>query len=543
MLTVHNLTKSYDLSPLFSGVTFSINSGDRVGLIGPNGSGKTTLMRLIANSINQTHAEPFGGHVTANPNLRVGYLPQGFELDGSATVGDIIGRAVGNASSLEDELMQVADSLAQNPNDPALQARYDDILQQMAQPEANQLSSIIPALGLDGIPSSQKASTLSGGQKTRLSLALILLNDPQLLLLDEPTNHLDIAMLEWLETWLAGFRGGCLLISHDRTFLDRTANRILELDPHTKTTRSYVGGYSDYVAQHQSERAKQWAAYKDQVYEVRRMKQDIARTREQSDKVHRNTKPNQPNVRRLAKKVMKKAKSREKKLERYVDSAERVEKPSRSWQLKLDFDNQVPLGRDVLKLDKLTVGYLPQGLLHELDLTLQAGQRVVLTGENGSGKTTLIKTIAGKLAPLAGSATLGGSVKLGYMSQEQELLDPKTTPLQVIMQAPFESETDARSFLHFFLFTGDEALKPNELLSYGQRARLQLALLIAQGCNFLLLDEPINHLDIPSREMFEQALLNFKGTILAVIHDRYFISRFATDVWWVENGEIRQELK
>jgi ATP-binding cassette, subfamily F, member 3 len=282
------------------------------------------------------------------------------------------------------------------------------------------------------------------------------------------------------------------------------------------------------------EREKQWSAYRDQEAEIRRLRQDIARTREQALSVERSTTPRQPNVRRYAKKVAKKARSREKKLERFVTAADRVEKPGQGWQIKLDVTELPHLGRDVLTLEELAVGYpgFPP-LLENFNQQVQAGERIVLTGANGAGKTTLLRTIAGEVAPLRGNVRLGASVRLGYMIQEQELLDPGRSALEMIQQVAPLNETEARSFLHFFLFSGDDPLRPSAALSFGERARLALATLVAQGCNLLLMDEPINHLDIPSRSRFEEALSHFEGTIIAVVHDRAFIERFATEVWRV----------
>ncbi len=346
-------------------------------------------------------------------------------------------------------------------------------------------------------------------------------------------------MLEWLEAWLNNFNGGVFIVSHDRTFLDRTVNRIFDLNPETHTIREYAGNYTDYLETYVKEKEKQMAEWRDQVYEIRRMKQDIARTREQAMSVERSTTPRQPNVRRLAKKVMKKAKSREKKLDRYLAADERVEKPKRSWQMKLDLDEAPHLGKDVLTLADLSVGYEEfEPLLTGINLQLQAGQRVTLTGANGSGKTTLIRTIVGILRPLSGTIRLGASVRLGYMSQEQNTLDPQLNALETIRQIAPMNQTDARSFLHYFLFSGDDALRPTAELSFGERSRLMLAQLVVQGCNLLLLDEPINHLDIPSRTRFEEALSQFDGTILAVVHDRYFIEHFANEIWVVDEGEI-----
>jgi ATP-binding cassette subfamily F protein 3 len=271
------------------------------------------------------------------------------------------------------------------------------------------------------------------------------------------------------------------------------------------------------------------------------MKQDINRTREQARHVEITTTPRTPGVRRYAKKVAKKALSREKKLERYLESDERVERPKTSWQMKLEFDSNVTKSKDVLITESLSVGYtLNKVLLENLNLHIRAGQRIGLTGANGTGKTTLIRTIAGKLRPLAGSLKLGQTVKLGYMAQEQELLHPNLNALQTVQSVASFNETEARNFLHYFLFKGDNALRPTSELSFGERARLQLGALVAQGCTFLVLDEPINHLDIPSRARFEEALANFNGTILAVVHDRYFLERFASDIWTVKNGMVEK---
>ncbi len=541
MLTAHQISKSYNLKKILADVSFSVNAGERVGLIGPNGCGKTTLLRIFT----QEEA-PDAGHVSFTPsNLRVGYLPQGFEPAPGMRVKALLQEAAGDPETLDAELVRLSTALAENPGQPALQNAYDAILQKLEQPsDIGRLSSILAALGLDELPDEQIAATLSGGQKTRLSLALVLLSDPQLLLLDEPTNHLDIEMLEWLEDWLGAFRGAALIVSHDRAFLERTVTRILDLNPDNQTLKSYEGSYTDYLEQVTSEHDKQWDAYQDQVTEIRRMRQDIARTKEQARNVEITTTSREPGVRRYAKKVAVKAKSRQKKLNRYIESDERVEKPKAGWQIKLEFDQPAHLGRQVLTLEELSVGYLGyEPLLTEINFQVQAGQRIAFTGANGSGKTTLLRTIAGQLLPLRGRANLGSTVKLGYMSQEQESLDPQKNAVETIQSVGAFNQTETRNFLHYYLFQGDDALRPIGQLSYGERARLMLARLVAQGCNFLLLDEPINHLDIPSREQFEQALKGFEGTVLAVVHDRYFIQRFASEVWILENGGIRRDVR
>jgi len=476
------------------------------------------------------------------PGLRIGYLAQGFTPDPGLTVSALLRRRGEDAQEAEARLADLAVGLAQYPQDQVLQRAYDEALQQVAQSDRGHAAqSVLRALGLADLPDDFPVGRLSGGQKTRLALALVLLDEPHLLLLDEPTNHLDIEMLEWLEGWLAAFTGAALIVSHDRTFLDHTVGRILDLNGETHTLRSYEGNYSAYLEQYLAEAERQNAAYRDQVYEIRRMRQDIARTKQQSLHVEMTTTSRQPNVRRIAKKVARKALSREKKLNRYLESDERVEKPRPAWQMKLAFAAPEHLGQQVLSLEKASVGYPGHApLLQDLNLHVRAGQRIVLTGPNGSGKTTLLRTIAGGLPPAAGSVRLGASVCLGYMTQEQEMLDPSLSALDAIRRVAAMDETAARAFLHFFLFSGDDPLRPAEFLSYGERARLALAVLVAQGSNFLLLDEPINHLDIPSRMRFEQALNQFEGTVLAVVHDRYFIERFATEIWLVENGGVRK---
>ncbi len=545
MFTVHQLAKSFALTTLFKNVTFSINSGDRAGLVGPNGCGKTTLLRIIAGQ-EQTDS----GHIARDAGLRIGYLPQGFVLDGQTAVAEVIGRASGDAAILEAELLTLAHGLSRQPDDARLQSRYDALLQRISTADTGRAASILAGLGLDAVPGDLPVKRLSGGQKTRLNLALVLLQDPQILLLDEPTNHLDIAMLEWLEDWLAGFAGGALIVSHDRTFLDRAVTRILAMDPLLQEVREYPGSYTDYKEQVDLEREKQWTAYRDQQQEIRRVKQDIARVKAQAEHTERQAssvriggdkmklKGYKDYQQSIAKKVAKKSKARERKLERYLDSEDRVQRPTSSRNIKLDFAAMPHLGRSVLRLKELRVGYdEARPLLCDLSLDVRPGARIVLTGPNGSGKTTLLRTIAGRLPALAGEVEQGPSVQLGFMTQEQTGIDPALTPLQMIRPA-FANDTAARTFLSYFLFTGDEPLRTNSSLSYGQRARLSLAQMVVAGCNVLLLDEPINHLDIPSREQFERALSGFEGTVLAVVHDRYFIERFASEVWWVEEGNI-----
>jgi len=539
MLTAQHIYKTYGIQPILEDISFSIGNNERVGLIGPNGCGKTTLIRILAG-----FEQPDSGTVASTrPNLRIGYLAQGMDFDDEQTLQTTLSLDSISQADLESEIASLASALSSNPDDSRIQNRYDSAITRLSTLDV-QLDAILGPLGLADIPLNTPVKHLSGGQKTRLMLARVLLEDPHLLLLDEPTNHLDIEMLEWLEDWLNRFQGATLIVSHDRAFLDNTVTSILELDPSTHRIKSYTGNYADYLEQKLTEREKQAQAYQDQQDEIAQLHAAAAHIRgltkmkkggkaDSGDKFAKGFFGN-----RATKNVAGRAKHIEARIEKIL-TEERIEKPKQNWQMKLDFGAPAHQSKDVLVTEKLSVGY-DEPLLIDLNLFVRAGQRVALTGPNGTGKTTLIRTIAGKLEPLSGNLKLGATVKLGYMTQEQELLNPNFNALQTVQSiAPF-NETEARNFLHYFLFKGDDALRPTSDLSYGERARLQLALLVAQGCTFLLLDEPINHLDIPSRARFEEALANFKGTILAVVHDRYFIERFASDIWNVKDGKIEK---
>jgi len=541
MLTAHHIHKTYGIQPILQDISFSISNRERTGLIGPNGCGKTALMRILA-GIEQPDS---GNVVSTRPNLRIGYLAQGMDFENDETLQTALSLNPISQADIESEITSLASALSSNPNDSRIQAQYDSALNQLSA-VGSQPSAVLGPLGLADLPLDTPVSHLSGGQKTRLMLARVLLEEPHLLLLDEPTNHLDIEMLEWLEGWLTRFKGAALIVSHDRAFLDNTVTSILELDPVTHHTKSYPGNYADYLEQRLSEREKQAQAYQDQQDEIAQLRAAAAHIRGLT-KMRKGGKADPKNTdgfsvgffgNRATKRTAGRAKHIEARIEKIL-TEEQIEKPRSSWQIKLDFGAPVHQSKDVLVTEKLAVGY-DKPLLTDLNLHIRAGQRIALTGPNGTGKTTLIRTIAGKLNPLAGNLKLGTTVKLGYMTQEQELLNPGFNALQSIQSVAALNETEARNFLHYFLFKGDDALRPTRELSFGERARLQLALLVAQGCTFLLLDEPINHLDIPSRARFEEALANFKGTILAVVHDRYFIERLASDVWTVKDRKVEK---
>ena len=540
MLSIHQLNKSFGIQPILQDITFNISAGERVGLIGPNGSGKTTLMRILAG----IDSPDSGTVASTRVRLRIGYLAQGMDLSPEQTLLSALGLDSASSRDPAAEIESLASALAANPSDSDIQSLYDEALTRLStldfRPEA-----ILGPLGLAHLPLETPVAHLSGGQKTRLMLARVLMQEPNLLLLDEPTNHLDIEMLEWLEGWLARFSGAALIVSHDRAFLDNSVTSVLELNAKTHNLRAYAGNYSEYIQTKLHEMEQRQQAFQDQQEELAQLRRAAAHVRgltkmkkggksDSGDKFAKGFFGN-----RATKNVAGRAKHIEARIE-HILTEEKVEKPRGNYKLKLDFGAPEHQSKDVLVTDSLSIGYAPETpLLENLNVHIRAGQRVALTGPNGAGKTSFIRTTIGKIPPLAGSFRLGGAVKLGYMAQEQELLDPSLNAVQTIQKVSSLNEKDTRNFLHFFLFSGDDPLRPTRELSFGERARLQLATLVAQGCTFLILDEPINHLDIPSRERFEEALENFNGTILAVVHDRSFIQRFATQVWYANEGRIK----
>ncbi len=543
MLRVSHLSKSYGVVAILDDVSFVLNRGERAGLVGVNGAGKTTLLRIIAGI-----EQPDAGFARLDAHATLGYLPQGLNLDDALTLDELIRQGV----SVWDEAKRAMDALAQklerDASNEKLLAEYGDAVARFEElggyEVETRIEEILRGLGLENVPRDLSIAKLSGGQRTRAGLARLLISEPSVLLLDEPTNHLDVDALEWLEQFIQNYAGAVLIVSHDRVFLDNTVSQILELDDATHRVKIYHGDYSGYELAKAHERAQHLSHWQAQQAEIHRMEQDIARTKEQALWVEKTTTSGQPTVRRYAKKVARKAKSREKKLERYLESTDRVEKPKAGYALKLDFGEMPRSGQMVLSLEEVGHSYqspvssLQSFLFRNVNAILRHGERVALIGANGTGKTTLLKIIVGELEPTEGHVHLGANVRIGYMPQEQEILDATQTPLSLIRSLMPVDETDARHFLHYFMFERDEVFTPIGKLSYGERARLILAKLVSEKANVLILDEPINHLDIPSRENFQAALSAFPGTILVAVHDRAFIQRFATRIWEMKAGRL-----
>ncbi|MBV9282764.1 MAG: ABC-F family ATP-binding cassette domain-containing protein [Chloroflexi bacterium] len=543
MLKVSAVSKSYGADPVLRGVSFVLSPGERAGLVGPNGSGKSTLLRLLAGEL-----RPDAGSVWQDPADRVAYLPQ-YPLDElHLTVRESLLRGAGRVGELERCLGELEQLLprAEGAELDRLLARYAEVREEFERLDGYALEARLEAvsegLALDVAGQDMPVSALSGGNKTKLSLARLLLSGANILLLDEPTKYLDLPAVLWLERFIREGDRSYVIVSHDRRFLDRTVSTILEIDPVKHTLRQWPGTFSDYAAARRREEQKQLAAYQDQQERIERIEEDIRRTKEQARGVEARTKSGMGAdvQRRLAKKVAKKAKAREHRLERTLET-ERVEKPRQRWNLHL-----VDLGGDpiedqrlVLEVAGLRAGYEGEEVLAGAYLLLRGRDRVALLGENGSGKSTLLRCIAGTM-PYEGTVRLGPSVRLGVMTQEGGELPPDRTVLDVFRSRTEMYEDEARTYLHKFLFAGQEVHKGVRSLSYGQRAKLALAILVLAGANFLVLDEPTSHLDMPALEAVEQALAAYRGPLLVVSHDRYFLERIGiTRVEVMEAGRLR----
>jgi ATP-binding cassette subfamily F protein 3 len=539
MFKATNLSKSYGDAIVLNKITFSLHRGERAGLIGPNGAGKSTLLRIIAG-----FEQPDQGSVWLEPAARLGYLSQALIYEPDATVGQVISVAIGPALDILSKIEQLGQTIATTPTEDyeAVLEEYARTLEEAERLDAYtaqaRLAKVLAGLGLAHLDEISPVAILSGGQKTRLGLARLLLTQPDLLLLDEPTNHLDITALAWLEDFIRQYKGTVLVVSHDRAFIDTLVNKVLALDELTHSLTEFSGNYSAFLAEREHLWQKQMDDYQRQQEKIQVIEENIHDMKQRASNMEHQT----INfwLLKKAKRGARTAKVRQRKLERLLDSEERIDKPRQTWHMKLDFGQAPPSGQVVLSLDDVSKRFDGPPLFEKAQAELRQGDRVALLGPNGSGKTTLLRLISGELAPDSGRVRLGANVRPGHFSQEQKGLIPHQTALEAVREVAAISETEARNYMHYFLFKGDEVFTPVQNLSYGERARLVLARLVLGKVNFLLLDEPLNHLDIKSREQFEQALENFEGTILAVVHDRYFVRQFAGRIWAIMGQKLVQ---
>jgi ATP-binding cassette subfamily F protein 3 len=525
-------------------VSFLLNPGERLGLVGPNGSGKSTLLQIIAGLI-----LPDSGSVRLDPSDSVAYLPQypadDLELSGRASLL----RGMGRLGELQARVTELERSMASADGEhlEALLAQYAEVREAFERLGGYdidaRLEQVVTGLSLDPESLERPVATLSGGNKTKLSLARLILSGGSIVLLDEPTNYLDLPSLLWLERYVTESRAAFIIVSHDRRFLDRTVEGILSLDPHGHGARRWAGNYSAYAEARRSEEQKQWEAYRDQQEQIARIEEDIRRTKEQARGVEARTKSGlgADHQRRLAKKVAAKAKARERRLERSL-ADETVEKPRRDWGLHLVHLDGVSGDRSqrAIEIRDLHAAYGDREVLRGLDLLVSRDDRVALVGANGSGKSTLVRCLTGVL-PYGGRIQVGASVRLGVLSQEADELPLHRSVLDVFRAGVDMHESEARAYLHKFLFAGEEVFKRIETLSYGQRAKLALAMLVLSDANFLVLDEPTGHMDLAAIDAIEGAVAGFSGPVLLISHDRFFIERVAVNrVLIMDEGRVRE---
>ncbi len=538
MLTVHDLSRRFAGQLVLDNTSFNLNSGDRIGIVGPNGAGKTTMLQLVTGE-----DSPTSGSVAIALGRTVGYLRQGFADLPEGTLGDLLDGPTRGLLACQRKLDIATQGLADPEVDPDeavgtvdnTSLEFESLGGYLA---IDELDILLDRFGLGAIDLNRQLSTLSGGQKTRAGLAGMLASRPDILVLDEPTNHLDIDALDWLAGFLTGYRGAMLIVSHDRGFLDNVSTQIGEIDGVTHQLTMYPGNYSAYVSAKRHKEEEHAAAWSRQQKEVRRVKEDIRRLEHHARTIEANTIDFA--VRAKAGKIARPAVVRKAKLERMLDSEEAIERPNQSWGLAVELKGGSHGARDVVALDDVGVELGGNCILSQITFTVRHGEHVALIGPNGSGKSTLIKLMAGVLSASRGSVRIGANIKVGYFAQEQELLDLEKTVLEFTRAEAEMSESDMRTFLHRFLFGGDMVHRQIGVLSYGERARLMLALLVLRGTNLLLLDEPLNHLDIAARENFERALAQFDGTMILVLHDRYAVERLADRVIEVRDGGARE---
>ncbi|GAC1508299.1 MAG: ABC-F family ATP-binding cassette domain-containing protein [Chloroflexota bacterium] len=526
MLRVSALAKAYGADPVLRDISFVVGPGEKLGLVGPNGSGKSTLLQLIAGTI-----RPDAGSVRLDPGERVAYLPQYPEDTLSLTLEEALVQGAGRVGEVQRRMGALERAMQCSDGDrlDSLMVEYAEAREEFERLDGytlpSRMDAVVRGLSLDVDDPQSPVASLSGGNKTRVSLARLLLSDAQVVLLDEPTNFLDLGGLLWLERFVVQSEAAYIIVSHDRRFLDRTVSGIIAIDPKEHTVRQWVGTYSDYADARRREEQKEREAYLAQQEEIRRVEDDIRRTKEQARTVERHVISGMGAdvQRRRAKKVARKATVRERKLERHLENDDLLEKPVTGWNLHLGRD-PIEDERVVLEVDDVRSGYGHGDVLRGVSLLLRGRDRVVLLGDNGSGKSTLVRCITGAL-PYRGAIRIGASVRIGVFSQEQDTLPLNQTVLEVFRSRTDMYESDARSYLHRFLFAGREVFKPVSALSYGQRAKLALAMLVLSEANFLLLDEPTSHLDLAALEAMEEALASYTGPLLLISHDRYFVER------------------
>ncbi len=521
ILTIQNLHKAFGGNVVLKDVNLTLQDHQRMGLVGVNGCGKTTLLKILAG---QEQAD--GGSVSLMKGIRVGYMEQQYAVQGDSTVFEELKRVFDPVFAMEEKLRALEEQMA-HASETELKrlgeayTRLSDAFEKAdGYAWKSSIQGVLAGLGFQKEQYDQPARLLSGGELTRLCLARLLLQKPDLLLLDEPTNHLDLQALDWLEHYLADYRGTLLVVSHDRYFLDHVCTHISELL--LGTLEQYEGNYSAYMGQRAERFEIRMRAWEQQQKMIAREEAIIARYKSFNRE-----------------KSIRAAESREKRLEKI----ERLDRPQDEHQVRFRFQAKRRTRDDVLFIKDYSKSFGNRTLFQNVNLHLRSGDRVALLGPNGIGKSTLLKCLMGEETPDGGVVRWGANVDTGYYDQKQESLHPDKTVLDEVWDAfPRMEQSDVRGALGLFLFTGEDVFMPIHTLSGGEKGRVALTKLMLRKDNFLLLDEPTNHLDMDSREVLEDALENFEGTILAVSHDRYFINRFASKVAVLSENGVKEYL-
>src|SRR5579885_3031554 len=510
LLQARNISKFYGAITVLEDVSFVLNEGERTGLVGPNGVGKSTLLKIL---IGQESAD--SGSFSFAPSTEIGYLPQTTPEFYGHTMQDLILESVGNLRQLEERMRELD----------------------------HKIDTILDGLRISYLPRNREMQTLSGGEKARVGLATLLLRSPDLLLLDEPTNHLDVASLEWLESYLASYKGGILLVSHDRQSLNRAVNAIFEIDEYSHHLKKYEGNYDAYVQAKAAERAKWEEDYERQQEEIKELRKRI---RETARNVAHNRPPRDGDKMaydffggRVQNTISRNVRAAEEQLQRI--EANPIPKPPKLMQVSPNFNVEPLQSQVVISAEKLTKCWGSNCILRDVSFTIASDARILLFGPNGAGKTTLLKILTGQEQPDGGEVRVVDSARIGYLPQDPEM-DLNKTVIETYRygQVGYEAEFVGR-LIGYGLFRLEDMQKKVGQLSAGQRRKLEIACLMAEGPNVLLLDEPTNYISLDVLEAFESALLIFPGPVIAVSHDRWFIQRFGGKVWELVEGRIVRE--
>lgn len=518
ILSCQNISKAFVENQVLKNVSFHIEDHEKAAIVGINGAGKTTLLRIIVGEMT-----PDDGQVVLAKDKTLGYLAQNSTVDTSHTIYEELLSVKADLLRLEEKIRECENDMKHADGDALedLMKQYTSLTHAFETGGGylyrSELVGVLKGLGFTEDEFSKPVATLSGGQKTRVALGRLLLQNPDLIILDEPTNHLDMNSIAWLETYLLNYKGAVLIVSHDRYFLDRIAGKVIEIDQSKATT--FMGNYSDYAIKKEQLRVAAWNAYMNQQREIKHQEEVIEKLKSFNRE-----------------KSIKRAESREKML----DKIEVIEKPSEvRTDMKLTLTPRILSGNDVLTVEHLSKSFDSHKLFTDVNFEIKRGEHVAIIGDNGSGKTTLLKILNGLVPADQGTFRLGSNVEIGYYDQEHHVLHSEKTLFEEISDDyPYLNNTQIRNVLAAFLFTGEDVFKRISDLSGGERGRVSLAKLVLSNANFLILDEPTNHLDIMSKEILEDALNGYEGTILYVSHDRYFINRTAHRILDLTEGQF-----